>query len=314
MAFPLPSPAPAPRLAARVGALALATPLLTASGAYGAGGEYVDFLDLSVWGGVVAKSVTPGPTRGNPPPRVAETPSGMLNAVGLQNDGVGHFIRELLPPLRARARRVIANVAGKSVEDYLHVVRALDPTPVDALEINISCPNVKEGGIAFGVDPAAAAGLTAALRAATAKPLWVKLSPNVTDISVIARAVSDAGADAVVVANTYIGMMVDIERRRPILANVTGGLSGPCVFPLTLRLVWQAARAVKTPVVACGGVTGVREAVAYLLAGARAVEVGTMNFVEPALGARIAADLDAWLADRGETVEGIVGTLALTPD
>ncbi len=299
------------RLRTAVGALRLANPVLPASGTFGSGKEYADFLDIGALGAVVTKSVTPGPTRGNPPPRVAETPSGMLNAIGLQNEGVEVFLRDLLPPLRAKAAKIVVNVAGKSEEDYLALVERLAPVAeVDALEINISCPNVKEGGIAFGTRPETAGSLVRKLRAAAgAKPMWVKLTPNVTDIAVIAKAAEDAGADALVVANTFLGMAVDVETRRPILSNVTGGLSGPAVHPLVLRLVWQVRRAVRCPIVAAGGAAGVKDVLAFLMAGAAAVEVGAMNFVEPGITARLVDELDAWLLAHGTTVEEIIGTL-----
>ncbi len=297
------------RLATRVGRVTLANPILTASGTYGSGEEYADFVDLGALGGVVTKSVTLRPTRGNPPPRVTETPSGMLNAIGLQNEGLEAFARELLPPLREAATRVIVNAAGRTTEDYVALARGLDDTGIDAVELNISCPNVKEGGIAFGTCPETAAALTAAVRAATSLPLWVKLSPNVTDITTVAQAVADAGADALTVANTFIGMAIDIERRRPVLANVTGGLSGPAIHPLSLRLAWQVARATDLPVVGVGGVRSVREVVAFLLAGASAVEVGTMNFVEPDLAGRLVRELGAWCAEHDTTVGDLVGAL-----
>ncbi len=300
-----------PRLATKIGSLSLTSPFLTASGTYGSGKEYTDFLDLGVWGGIVTKSVTLEPRRGNPPPRVVETPAGMLNAIGLQNEGVDYFLRELLPPLQAAARRVIVNIAGRTVEDYVALAERLDQSGVDALEVNVSCPNVKEGGMAFGVRPETCAAVVGALRPRTRLPLWVKLSPNVADITLPAQAAVDAGADALVVANTFLGMAIDIEKRRPILANVTGGLSGPAVHPLALRLVWQVAQAVKLPIVAVGGVRGVRETVAFLLAGASAVEVGTMNFVEPGVGARLPRELDEWLAAHDETVAGLVGGLKI---
>ncbi|MDR1520848.1 MAG: dihydroorotate dehydrogenase [Planctomycetota bacterium] len=300
----------ASRLATRVGQLEFANPILPASGAFGSGKEYADFLDIGKLGGVVTKSVTLKPTRGNPPPRVAETPAGMLNAIGLQNEGVEVFLAELLPPLREKARRVVVNLAGKCADDYVRLVGRLAAAPIDALEINISCPNVKEGGIAFGVTAGAAGDLVRQLRpAAAGMPLWVKLTPNVSDIAAIARAVEEAGADALVVANTFLGMAVDIERRRPVLANITGGLSGPAIHPLTLRLVWQTRQAVSCPIVAAGGVAGVGEVVAFLLAGASAVEVGAMNFVEPGICGRLVDELDAWLERRGETAAGIIGTL-----
>jgi dihydroorotate dehydrogenase (NAD+) catalytic subunit len=258
---------------------------------------------------VVTKSVTLGPTRGNPPPRVAETPGGMLNAIGLQNEGADVFLKELLPPLKKQAAKIIVNVAGKSEADYIGLVEKLDKSGVDALEINISCPNVKEGGIAFGTCDRTAAGLVKELRKATGLPMWVKLSPNVTDIRVIAKAVEDAGADALTVANTFLGIAVNIETRRPILGNVTGGLSGPAIHPLALRLVWQVAGAVKIPLVAVGGVKSINEVIAFLLAGASAVEVGTMNFVEPDLCQRLVIGLDGWLESHGETVAGLIGSL-----
>ncbi len=298
------------RLKTAVGGLELDNPVMPASGTFGSGGEYGDFYDIGRLGAVVTKSVTLGPTRGNPPPRVAETPSGMLNAIGLQNEGVDVFLRDLLPPLRAKAKRVVVNVAGKSEEDYVELTRRLADAPVDALEINISCPNVKEGGIAFGTCPETAGRLVGTLRAAAGSlPMWVKLTPNVTDIVPIARAAEDAGADALVVSNTFLGMAVDVETRRPVLANVTGGLSGPAVHPLVLRLLWQTRRAVSCPLVAAGGVRGAEEAAAYLMAGASAVQVGAMNFVEPGICSRLVDDLDRWLLEHDETVRGVIGSL-----
>ncbi len=298
------------RLRAQVGELSFANPIFPASGTFGSGKEYADFYDIGRLGAVVTKSVTLAATRGNPPPRVAETPSGMLNAIGLQNEGVEAFLRDLLPPLREKAARVVVNVAGKSGEDYLALVERLAGADVDALEINISCPNVKEGGIAFGTDAGVAGALVTRLRAAAGrKPMWVKLTPNVTDIASVAKAVEQGGADAVVVSNTFLGMAVDVEKRRPVLSNGTGGLSGPAVHPLVLRLVWQVRGAVRCPIVAAGGIARVEDVLAYLMAGASAVEVGAMNFVEPAICSRLIDELDAWLEKRGETVAGIIGTL-----
>lgn len=299
------------RLQTAVGTLELANPVLPASGTFGSGREYADFLDIGALGAVVTKSVTLAATRGNPPPRVAETPSGMLNAIGLQNEGVDVFLRDLLPPLRTKAARVVVNVAGKSEEDYTGLVERLAPVAaIDALEINISCPNVKEGGIAFGTCPDTAAALVKKLRAAAgAKPMWVKLTPNVTDITLVAKAVEDAGADALVVANTFLGMAVDVERRRPILSNTTGGLSGPAVHPLVLRLVWQVRKAVRCPLVAAGGVSCAQDVLAFLMAGASAVEVGAMNFVEPGITARLVSELDDWMRAHSTTVAEVIGTL-----
>ena len=299
-----------PRLAVSVGGLYLNNPILPASGTFGSGKEYADFLDVGKLGGVVTKAVTPEARPGNHPPRVAETPSGMLNAIGLQNDGLEDFLNVVLPPLREKASRVIVNVAGKSADEYLRTVERLAAAPVDALEINISCPNVKAGGMSFGVSAGSSSDLVRLLRpAAGGKPLWIKLTPNVTDIAEIALACEDAGADALVVANTFLGMAVDIEKRRPVLANVTGGLSGPAIHPLALRALWQVRRAVSCPLVAAGGVAGVREAVAFLMTGASAVEVGAMNFIEPGFCGRLVAELDEWLAARGETAAGIIGAL-----
>jgi dihydroorotate dehydrogenase (NAD+) catalytic subunit len=316
-----------PRLQTRVGALPLRTPVLAASGTFGNGLEYADFLDLAALGGLVTKSVTAEPTAGNPPPRVTETPAGMLNAIGLQNEGVERFCGEILPPLAAALRgappaapaagppaRLVVNVAGKRPEDYAAVVdRLAGEEAIDALEINVSCPNVREGGMAFGVCAESCEGLIADLRRRTAQPLWVKLSPNVTDITEPARAAEAAGADALVVANTLLGLVVDVETRRPVLGNGTGGLSGPAVRPVALRLVRQVHEAVQVPIIGVGGVASAEDAVAFLLCGASAVEVGTMNFVEPAICQRLAADLEAWLFTHNETAEGLVGALESEP-
>jgi len=296
-------------LATRVGALAFANPILAASGTYGSGAEYADFLPLAELGGIVTKSITLLPMAGNPPPRVVETASGMLNAIGLQNEGVEHFISKLLPPLRATTARVIVSIAGKSEEEYEALAMRLSPQPIDALEINISCPNIKAGGMAFSVSAALAAAVTRRVRRATRLPVWVKLSPNVTDIAEIARAVSDAGADALTVANTFLGMAIDIEKRTPALANITGGLSGPCIHPLTLRLVWQVRHAVSTPIVACGGVGSIKEALSFILAGASAVQVGSMNFIEPAICHRLKVELANWCRQRHTRVSELIGAL-----
>ncbi len=299
------------RLKTRVGAVELANPIMPASGTFGSGEEYGDFYDIRLLGACVTKSVTLARTVGNPPPRVAETPGGMLNAIGLQNEGVEYFLRELLPALRRKAARVVVNVAGKSEEDYTGLVERLAGVEeIDVLEINISCPNVKEGGITFGTDAGVAARLVGQLRRlAGDKPMWVKLTPNVTDIREIARAAEGAGADALVVANTFLGMAVDVEKRRPILSNITGGLSGPAIYPLTLRLLWQVRGAVKCPLVAAGGVSDLKSLLGYLMTGAAAVQVGAANFAEPGVCPRLMHELDAWLEAHGETVAGIIGTL-----
>ena len=312
---------PLKRLQTAVGSLSLANPVLTASGTFGNGTEYGAFYDLRCLGGLVTKSVTPRATRGNPPPRIAETPAGMLNAIGLQNEGVEVFRATHLPALRTALSpapagrpptRTVVNVAGHAADDYAAVVEALEGEDgIDALEINVSCPNVKSGGIAFGVAPASTETLVRDLRRRTDRPLWVKLSPNVTDIGEPARAAEAAGADALVVANTLLGLAVDVDRRRPVLANVTGGLSGPAVRPVALRLVWQARQATALPIVGVGGIATAEDVVAFLLCGASAVEVGTMNFIEPGVAARLVDDLDARLADRDETVGELIGALDL---
>ncbi|MFH0911345.1 MAG: dihydroorotate dehydrogenase [Planctomycetota bacterium] len=295
-----------------VGALTLANPVLSASGTFGNGTEYADFVDLNRLGGIVTKSVTARPVAGHAPPRVAETPAGMLNAIGLQNEGVEVFCRECLPKLKDFATKVVVSVAGESPAEYAAVVDRLEGEGrVDALEINVSCPNVKRGGMTFGVSAELSAELVQRLRRRTGKPLWVKLSPNVTDIAPIARAVEGEGADALVVANTLLGMAVDIERRRPVLPNVTGGLSGPAIRPVALRLVWQARQAVAIPIIGVGGVASHEDAVAFFLCGASAVEVGTMNFVRPDATVRLVEDLAEWLQAHHETVRGLVGALDL---
>ena len=299
----------ASKLVTKVGKLEFANPIFTASGTYGSGKEYSDFIDIGLLGAVVTKSVTLNPTLGNPPPRVVETPSGMLNAIGLQNGGVKEFKEKLLPPLKSANDNIIINVAGKSVEDYLAVVTELDDTEITALEINISCPNVKEGGMAFGVSGKNSAALVEQLKNTTDLPLWIKLSPNVTDIVSIAKDIEAAGADALVVSNTFLGMAIDIEKRRPLLANVTGGLSGPAIHPLALRCVYQVAGAVECPVVACGGIASIREVVAFLLAGASACEVGMMNFAEPGITVRLIDELEAWLHEHDISVCEIIGSL-----
>ncbi|MBN1258109.1 MAG: dihydroorotate dehydrogenase [Planctomycetes bacterium] len=308
-----------PCLETTLGELTLSNPLLTASGTFGSGVEYAEFIDLRRLGGIVTKSVTAKPTAGNPPPRVTETPSGMLNAIGLQNPGLEVFCSETLPELsshldasawRPGTPRVIVNVAGKATEEYAEVVERLDAEArVDGMEINISCPNVKEGGMAFGICATTCAQLVGELRKRTRKPLLVKLSPNVTDITEIARAAEGSGADVLVVANTLLGMAIDIERRRPILTNITGGLSGPAIHPVALRLVWQVSQAVNLPVVGVGGIASAEEVVAFLMCGASAVEVGTMNFIDPAATMKILEDFTSWLAGHGESARSIVGAL-----
>jgi dihydroorotate dehydrogenase (NAD+) catalytic subunit len=272
----------APGLSVAIGNMNLKNPVMTASGTFGYGEEYAPFIDLNRLGAVVVKGLSLEPRSGNPPPRIMETPSGMLNAIGLQNIGVRVFIDEKLPFLRKYDTAVIANIFGETVDEYRRVAEILGGTEgVSAVEVNISCPNVKKGGVAFGAVPELAAEVTRGVRGETDLPLIVKLTPNVTDIVEIAMAVEAAGADAVSLINTLTGMSVDIEKRRPHLANVTGGLSGPAIRPVALRMVWQAVRAVKVPVIGIGGIMTASDALEFLIAGATAVQVGTANFVDP---------------------------------
>ena len=272
-----------PDLAVAIGGLTLKNPVMTASGTFGYGEEYAPFVDLNRLGAVVVKGLSLEPRSGNPPPRIMETPSGMLNAVGLQNIGVRAFIADKLPSLRRYDTAVIANIFGETVDEYRRVAEIISATEgIHAIEVNISCPNVKRGGISFGATPEAAAEVTRMIRNETDLPLIVKLTPNVTDITKIALAAEAAGADALSLINTLTGMSVDIERRRPHLANVTGGLSGPAIRPIALRMVWQVVRTVKIPVIGIGGIMTASDALEFLITGARAVEIGTANFIRPA--------------------------------
>jgi dihydroorotate dehydrogenase (NAD+) catalytic subunit len=272
----------APDLSVNVGALRLSNPILAASGTFGYGVEFAHLVDLNRLGGIVVKGLSIEPMAGAPAPRLCETPSGMLNAVGLQNIGVRAFIAEKLPALRQYRTAIVANVFGCSVDEYVAVIRALEGAEgMAAYELNISCPNTAHGGIQFGSDPQLAAEVVAASRRAARRPLWVKLSPNVTDITVIARAVQEAGADALTVANTYQAMSIDVETRKSRLGRATGGLSGPAIKPITLRLVYEASRVVTIPVIGLGGIEKGDDVLEYVIAGASAVQVGTANFNRP---------------------------------
>ncbi|HOD28564.1 MAG TPA: dihydroorotate dehydrogenase [Syntrophales bacterium] len=299
-------------LGVRIGGLVLKNPVMTASGTFGYGEEFAPYSDLNRLGAVIVKGLSLEPRGGNPPPRMMETPSGMLNAVGLQNIGVRTFIREKLPFLRRFDCAIIANIYGETPEEYERVAGLLSrASGVDALEVNISCPNVRRGGIAFGAQPDAAADVTRRVKtAAAALPVMVKLTPNVTDIAGIARAVEEAGADAISLINTLTGMSVDVEKRIPHLANVTGGLSGPAIRPVALRMVWQAVQAVSIPVVGVGGIMTARDALEFLIVGARAVQVGTANFIRPAVTMEIIDGIAAYLARHGcGSVTEIIGSL-----
>lgn len=283
------------RLNVNIGSLRLKNPVLTASGTFGYGEEFADFIDLSRLGGFVVKCTTLHSREGNDYPRMVETPSGMLNAVGLQNKGVNYFIENIYPRIRRCGSEIIVNVSGASVDDYVAVAERLsDLEDIHAIEVNISCPNVKQGGMAFGTTCAGAASVTAALRRAWDRTLIVKLSPNVTDIAEIARAVESEGAEAVSLINTLMGMAVDVERRRPCLSTVTGGLSGPAVRPVAVRMVWQTAKAVKIPVIGLGGIASGRDALEFLMAGATAVQVGTANFLDPAITVKIIDEIEEY--------------------
>jgi dihydroorotate dehydrogenase (NAD+) catalytic subunit len=288
----------------------LKNPLIAASGTFGFGREYDEFYDISRWGGISVKGLTNEPRPGNPPHRIAETPSGMLNSVGLQNPGIGAFIRDELPWLSRKDVVVIANVAGASTDDYAEAVRRLSDSSVDMIELNISCPNVKEGGVQFGICPESVLRVVGAVRKHCRKPLIVKLSPNVSDIASVAHAAEEAGADAISLINTITGMAIDARARRPILANITGGLSGPAIKPVALRMVWQAANAVRIPVVGMGGIETGTDAAEFLIAGAAAVMIGTANITDPTAGPRILAELENFMSENSVSdANELVGSL-----
>ena len=271
-----------------IGSLKLKNPVMTASGTFGYGEEFADFFDLSRLGGFVVKGTTLHHREGNPYPRMVETPSGMLNAVGLQNHGVDYFISTIYPRIKDIDTQIIVNVSGSSIADYVAVCEKLNNLEnINAVEINISCPNVKQGGMAFGTTCAGAEGVVKAVRAAYKKTMIVKLSPNVTDITEIAKAVEAAGADAVSLTNTFLGMAINVETRKPYLSTITGGLSGACIRPIAVRMVWQTAHAVGIPVIGLGGIMNGRDAVEFLLAGASAIQVGTANFIDPEVTMKI---------------------------
>lgn len=274
-------------------------PVITASGTFGFGREYSEFYPLREIGGLSCKGITLKPRMGNPPPRIAETPSGILNAVGLQNPGVDHFIERDLPWLKEQETVVIANIAGNTPEEYAQMAEKLSESSVDMIEMNISCPNVKHGGVQFGTSCQSVGAITREVRAHCKKPLMVKLSPNVSDIAEIARAAESEGADALSLINTLTGMRIDINTRRPIIRNNTGGLSGPAVFPVAIRMVWQTAGAVKIPVVGMGGISTWRDAVEMMLAGASAIQVGTALFSDPYAPLKIKEGLNRYLDDQG---------------
>lgn len=293
--------------------LTLKNPVLTASGTCGYGLELEEFVDLSRLGGIVVKGLSPAPRAGNPPVRIVETPSGMLNAIGLQNIGVHAFVEERLPLLRTKGTAVIANIFGERAEDYREVAAVLaSAAGISAIEINLSCPNTAEGGMVFGVDPDAVERVTRMVKDESRAPVIVKLTPNVSDITRIAKAAVSGGADAISLINTYVAMVVDIERRAPVLANGTGGLSGPAIRPLAVWLTYQVAHAVEVPVIGMGGIACGRDALEFLVAGACAVQVGTVTFGTPAAPIRILEEIEAWCAGHGiDDIRTLIGSLRM---
>ena len=302
-----------PDLIVNIGGLTLKNPVLTASGTFGYAREFDPYIDLNRLGGIIVKGLSLTPARGNPPPRIVETDCGMLNAIGLENVGVEAFIRDKLPFLETLDPPTIANIYGKTVDEYGALAERLESVnAVKGVEVNISCPNVKEGGIAFGSDPKLAHEVVKVVRAKTTKHLMVKLSPNVTDITQIARVVEDAGADALSVINTVTGMAVDLATRRPRLANITGGLSGPAIKPIALRMVWQTAQVVNIPIIGVGGIMNATDALEFIMVGATAVQVGTANFVNPGSTEAIIDGMIAWLDENKiDDIKKLIGTLVV---
>ena len=300
-------------LTTQLGKLQMKNPVMTASGTFGYGTEYSDFIDLSRIGSIIVKGTTLRERQGNQYPRMAETPSGMLNAVGLQNKGIDYFVNHIYPTLKDIDTNVMINLSGSTIEDYTktaEIINTLDKIP--GIELNISCPNVKEGGMAFGVSCLAASQVVAEVRKVYHKELMVKLSPNVTDIAEIAKGVEGAGADSISLINTLLGMAIDAKTRKPVLSTITGGLSGPAVKPIALRMVWQVAKAVKVPVIGLGGIMNATDAIEFMLAGATAIQVGTANFIDPAISVKIVDGIDNYLNKNGfSSAKDIIGALEI---
>ena len=294
-----------------IGGLKLQNPVMTASGTFGYGREFDHLVDLNRLGGIIVKGLSLEPTKGNPPPRIVETPCGMLNAIGLENVGIEAFVADKLPFLQRLTPPIIANIYGTLEEEYFQLAARIDAVEaIAAIEVNISCPNVKAGGMVFGVDPRAAFRVVRGIRDQTTKPLIVKLSPNVTDITEIALAAQEAGADCLSLINTITAMVVDIETRRPRLANITGGLSGPAIKPVAVRMVWQVSQVVRIPVIGIGGIMKAEDALEYFIAGASAVQVGTANFINPHVTTDVIDGIETFLAERGiASISDIIGTL-----
>lgn len=298
-------------LSVKLHSLELRNPVMTASGTFGYGWEYEDFVDLSKLGGIVVKATTGSHREGNPYPRMAETPHGMLNAIGLQNKGVDYFIKSIYPAISDFPTNVIVNVSGSTVEEYESVAEKINELEkIPAIELNISCPNVKEGGMAFGTSCASAQAVTRAVRKVYKKTLIVKLSPNVTSIVEIAKGVEDEGADSISLINTLLGMAIDVEKRKPVLSTITGGLSGPAIKPVALRMVWQVSQAVKIPVIGIGGISNASDVIRFLLVGASAIQVGTANFIDPSVTMKIVTGIEDYMErHRIDSVKDLVGAL-----
>ena len=302
-----------PDLSVNIGRIELKNPVITASGTFGYAGEFEHLIDLNRLGAIIVKGLSLEPSQGNPPPRIVETKCGLLNAIGLENVGLAAFVKDKIPFLKRFSTPVIVNIYGKSIEEYAELAARLDDIKeIAGIEVNISCPNVKAGGMAFGVDPESTSRVVTAVRNKTSRPLIVKLSPNVTDITEIAKTAEEAGADSVSLINTITGMAIDIETRRPKLANITGGLSGPAIKPIALRMVWEVAQKVKIPVIGIGGITTAEDALEFLVAGAAAVQIGTANFINPQAATDIIAGIEAFLEKKHiQKVTDIVGTLEI---
>ena len=312
--IPTPNSQGEPDLSVRVGSLRLANPIIAASGCFGYGVEYADIVDLSLLGGVAVKGLFLKERQGHPPERIVETPAGMLNAIGLQGIGVHRFVNEKLPELRDRRATVIVNICGSTLDEYVELARILsDAEGVAALELNISCPNIKEGGITFGCSLNGTFEVVSAVRKVTRLPVIPKLTPNVTDVASFARASEEAGADAVSLVNTFLAMAIDVETRRPVLSNIVGGLSGPAIRPIAVRMVYECRRAVKIPVIGMGGIASARDALEFLIAGATAVQVGTANFVDPFIWTRLLDGIREYLERHGiAQVSALTGTIDTT--
>lgn len=298
-------------LSVNIGELHMKNPVMTASGTFGYGEEYADFMDISRIGGIIVKGTTLHKREGNPYPRMAETPSGMLNAVGLQNKGVHYFVEHIYPRIKDIQTCMIVNVSGSTIDDYMKTAEIINElVNIPAIELNISCPNVKQGGMAFGITPQGAEEVVKAVRLVYKKTLIVKLSPNVTDITEIARSVESAGADSVSLINTLLGMAIDAERKRPVLSTITGGMSGAAVKPIALRMVWQVANAVKIPVIGLGGIMNWKDAVEFMLAGASAIQIGTANFIDPCVTLKVIDGINDYLERHGyKSAKDIIGAL-----